>query len=347
MGRWHGRGGLPHRGSLGAGLRASLSKLLIRGVLPSATAVGTLNWFLRLAGSFSVPVLRLVAGVSAAVAVGLLAHMAVDKLSEPRGEPDRLAKDVVDMARALHLDHRYRAVIDYRTWASRLLQRLGQPQARAELGEMALHASRVEGDQMAQASILIDDLGYNLFLMGPIERAVANIEDGMVLLDSLLPDPEALVEPDPLCVVLLVKARRHLAAIKADTRDFAGARSVLQAAIIDAQALSTPWRQIALAKLQYAAAYILDKELTARVSTNGQLALDGPTIRKLEDAIGGCREAIIVFRAAANLDWEARTASLLPELLRRSAPGWKVREAEEQAKAIRQQQACYRKTLQD
>jgi len=118
-------------------------------------------------------------------------------------------------------------------------------------------------------------------------------------------------------------------------------------AIIDAQALSTPWRQIALAKLQYAAAYILDKELTARVSTNGQLALDGPTIRKLEDAIGGCREAIIVFRAAANLDWEARTASLLPELLRRSAPGWKVREAEEQAKAIRQQQACYRKTLQD
>ncbi len=82
---------------------------------------------------------------------------------------------------------------------------------------------------MAQASILIDDLGYNLFLMGPIERAVANIEDGMVLLDSLLPDPEALVEPDPLCVVLLVKARRHLAAIKADTRDFAGARSVLQA----------------------------------------------------------------------------------------------------------------------
>jgi hypothetical protein len=334
-----------HSVGLRTRLRALASRLVSR-LVPWATAVGIFTLLLQLIDdSFPAWLLRILTAVTSGLAAGLLVYVCIEELSKPTDEHDRLAKDIVEAARALYDDQRHRAVIEFRASASIVLQLLGKWSARAELGKIALWSSRAEGDRLAQASILVDDLGWSVFAGGDIHRALFSIEDGIALLNTMLDDPGTPLADRDQLLNLRAKARRHLVAVKVELRDFDGARSVLQAASGDAQQLSEPLQVVASAKLEYAAAYVLDRELLARLGSAGRLTPDGSAVRQLEETVSRCRSAITVFRERANLEWEARTATVLPPLLRRYAPDWEVNEAEAQAAAIQRQRARHRKTL--
>lgn len=332
-----------------AGLRTRLrvlaSRLLTR-LVPWGTAVGIFTLLLQLVDdSFPLWLLRILTAVSSGLAAGLLVYVSIEELSKPTDEHDRLAKDIVEAARALYDDQRHRAVIEFRASASIVLQLLGKWSARAELGEIALSSSRAEGDRLAQASILVDDLGWSIFAGGNVQRALISIEDGIALLNTMLTDPGTPLADRDQLLNLRAKARRHLVAVKVELLDFDGARSVMQAAHGDAQQLSEPLQAVALAKLEYAAAYVLDRELLAQLGAAGRVPPDSSAVRQLEETVARCRGAVTVFRERANLEWEARTATVLPSLLRRYAPDWEVNEAEAQAAAIQRQRARHRKTL--
>ena len=326
-------------------LRALASKLLKRAA-PWAVGFGACTFVLEMVdGAFPAWLLRIATAFSTGIAVGLLAHVCIEELSTPANEHDRLAKDIVDTAQALHDDQRHRAVIDFRASASIVLQLLGNWTARADLGRIALRSSQAIGDRLAQASILLDDLGWSTFALGDVQLAMTKLEDAIGLLNTMLDVPRTPAPDRDQLLDLRAKARRHLVAVKTELRDFASASSILEAARRDARQLSEPFQGPALAKLDYAESYVLHHELSVDLGPEGRVLADSPSGRRLEAAVARCRGAIMIFRGRANLEWEARTADLLPSLLRRYAQAWEVDEAKAMAAAIQRQRARNRKTL--
>jgi hypothetical protein len=288
--------------------------------------------------------LRLLLAASTGLVVGLLVRLAIGEPTKPVNN-DQLAEVVVDRAQALHDDHRHQAVVDFRASASVVLQLLEEWDCRAQLGEIALRSAQALGNRLAQASIFVDDLGWSTFKVGDVDRALINIANGIDLLTKMLDDPKTQPDERDRVLDLRAKARRHLVAVLVRQRDFDDARSVLEVARASARQLSRPLEVIALAKLDYAEAHVLDGELGASLGAEGRVAANSPDARQLQEIVARCRAAADVFTDHANLEWEAHVADLLPRLLRRYAPDWEIKEAEARAAAIERQRAHHRTTL--
>lgn len=289
----------------------------------------------------SVPfwIVRTLVASSAGIATTAVSLFLGQRWMSAKRDPPTLAGVIVQHTRVLRARQQNRAVIEFRAWASPILQSIQAYGARAELGDLVREACEILGDRATVAGVLVDELGWNVFADGDAESAVANIQEGIRILNDLITHSLDGDQDRHLYVDLRAKAWRHLAGIKAVQGQFGSAHRALEAAQRDAQNLIPPFRAIALAKLDFANGFIVSLQIAAQLAPGTQVAACGTHAHALRDAVQRCRSAAVIFRATRNLEWEGRVLRLLPELLGHYEREPAVREAKAQAEAIEQQLA--------
>jgi hypothetical protein len=124
------------------------------------------------------------------------------------GDPYRMfAAGILAYGRVLHDQRRDTALLRLRHDVGLTLHVLGFHSERAVLGEWALESAQFTDDKLEIVSILIDELGWNNYLLGKAEAAL-NIEKAIRLADRL---PAGVGEPRRS--LLVAKAYRHLGVI--------------------------------------------------------------------------------------------------------------------------------------
>jgi hypothetical protein len=122
-----------------------------------------------------------------------------------------MVEAILGYAEILARHHKDRALLAVRASVSRTLHLLGAHRQRVRLGTLSLHAAQRVRDLEAEASILLDDLGWANHEVGDRQRARQSITEAIELLQEA-----ARATPDtvPVAVrLLLVRGHRHLGAM--------------------------------------------------------------------------------------------------------------------------------------
>ena len=143
---------------------------------------------------------------------------------------EALAAATLAYARELHDDGRDSALVAFRSNISETLHILGQHAARGELGALAIDAATVLDNPLAQAEILVDDLGWGSYMQGEVVTAVENISTAQTTAERALTESS---ERSLDLSLVAARAIRHRAIIQAQehtvdtTDDLLTAQSLL------------------------------------------------------------------------------------------------------------------------
>ena len=247
---------------------------------------------------------------------------------------------LLDYARRLSSEGRYRALLQLRANESLTLHILGRHSQRVELGWLALEAAAVLDAQADRAEVLIDDLGWAFFLLGKPADAKANITRGIEIATKLRKSSLELSPAHLRASVFEARGRRHLVLIEA--ADSATAIEGCLAALDDALELLSVHSQddsdlIRRETAQLHHAYALGAAMHLRINKSGELSPTDTIGRQLaEEAIARLERAAGEF---AVLGDDARLAKSLV-LSARLHEG--LREPIEAAEAAAQAEAAIR-----
>lgn len=321
--------------------RAIVSWLVSNRKLPSLVRLCAIFGFfwglLQASNNFKVPVIPnnwrglLVYGLIS-VATFLAVELAVLNATRPRpsADVDRtpeqvFATSLLHYARSLAAEGQYKdqAILELRSWSSRLLHLVGAVKERTELGQIALTAAGALQDRQTQASILIDDLGWSLYESGDAVTAEANIEEAIRILDEEL----AQHPSNATCVSLKVKAMRHVANIRAQRLPLDQARKQFTAAQDEADLLAGVDQEHHIAQLQHSEAEVILRHLDHDLTPSGQVDPTGNNAQVLVEAITLAQAAEDTFRATGDTEREAKALNVKVLLLAHDTRKQKYREA--------------------
>jgi len=134
---------------------------------------------------------------------------------------------ITDEAEKMLEEGRNEEILRRRSNFSRSLWVEGKPNERIKLGEIAKEAAIRLGDIKAQTEILIDDLGWTLVSVQKYKEAKEYLAHGLICAISINDN------------YLAAKAKRHLAGISLEGKDFTTAKALMQEAEIFANKIDT------------------------------------------------------------------------------------------------------------
>lgn len=266
--------------------------------------------------------------VSAFLAVELLILNATRPRPEAAAanDPEQVfAAGLINYARSLAAEGQYKdqAILELRSWSSRLLHLMGAEKERTELGQIALTAAGALQDRQTQASILIDDLGWSLYKAGDASAAEDNIEEALRIIDEVLSN-----DPDNSTYVSLkAKAIRHLSNIRADRLALTEARKQFIAAREVADRLTGVERDHHVAQLQHSEAEVILNDLERDLTPSGQIDPSGRLATLLYEAIALAEDAEKTFNSLGDAEREAKVLKVRVQLLAHDTRKQKYREA--------------------
>lgn len=248
------------------------------------------------------------------VEIALLRRRAVNDEEESSKSPEEaFAEGLLRYARELSSEtaRRDEAVLELRSWSSRTLHLMGAHAARVELGMIALASATAIKDDIAEASILIDELGWSMYRAGREDEALQNLAEALEVIavaESLHPTPE-LRE-------LRAKATRHIANIRGPRADQPERDRLVNAARMAANGLEEPTRALHLAQVDHTEASLLLNELDRGLGENGKVDPSGDLARVLDRALVLTDAADKAFCDAGDRERELKVAQLRVSLLR-------------------------------
>jgi tetratricopeptide (TPR) repeat protein len=243
-----------------------------------------------------------------------------------RESPERVfAAGLITYARSLSSEgqEKDQAVLELRSWSSRLLHLMGAFRERIELGQIALEAAAALQDQRTQASILIDDLGWSLYKASEKETAIANIEEALRIVNESLKNAPA----DESLISLKTKALRHIANIRAETQNITEARHSLDAARQAAEELIGPEYELNCAQIDHSEAEIILRHIDRNIGPTGQADPSGELGKLLGDALVLAEHAESIFSNLGDGEREAKALKVKVLLLAHDTRKQKYREA--------------------
>ncbi len=274
----------------------------------------------------------LVYGIASLV-VFLSIELIILNVTRPRPSLERaaaspeevFAEGLISYARSLAAVGQYKdsAILDLRSWSSRLLHLMGAVQQRIELGQIALTAAAALQDRQTQASILIDDLGWSIYKVHDSDTALANITEAVRIIDEAL----AGDAPNASYLSLKVKALRHIANIKADTSSLADARSYFAKPREIADQLEGAERELNNAQIDHSEAEVLLRRIDREVGATGQVDPTGSLVKLLNEAITFAETAESTFNSLGDTEREAKALKVKVQLLVHDTRKEKYREA--------------------
>lgn len=230
---------------------------------------------------------------------------------------EEFAKDLGVYARSLSecVPPQDRALLDLRRWCSRLLHLNGSHVERAEIGQLALGAAASMGDDLAQASILIDDLGWGLHASGDSKGGRTGVVEGVLHLDSVVNNGVERTE----AAELRLKGLRHLVTIDvALGKDVADALQATESLVSEAEALPEPARSLHLAQLKHLSAALVSQYLADELGPNGVVDSTGEMGTLLVGAIRDSQEAEVSFGKLGDVERQVKSLRIHVDLLRRT-----------------------------
>ena len=124
-----------------------------------------------------------------------------------------LAEAAVRYARELHAEGRDRALVSFRSNISETLHIIGQHKARGELGALAMDAASGLGNTLAEAEILVDDLGWGAYMQDDVDSALENISSAeSIALEAISTTPDRASD----LTIVAARAIRHRSIIEAE-----------------------------------------------------------------------------------------------------------------------------------
>ncbi len=249
-----------------------------------------------------------------------------EQVHDQRHPGNVFADSLIDYAEALSSEgnRREQAILELRSWSSRLLHLTGAAAQRAELGQIALNAATALEDRITQASILIDDLGWSLYEVGSREAALENIGEAIQLLDDELAQPGASKD---ILLDLKVKALRHRANVTAQTLDLAPGRALFAEPRQLISGLPQALADIHAAQLDHSEAELISRYLGKQVGENGQVDPTGQLNDLLRDALILSQQAEDTFSNNGDHEREAKVLKLRVRLLAHDTRKQRYREA--------------------
>jgi tetratricopeptide (TPR) repeat protein len=236
------------------------------------------------------------------------------------------AEGLISYARSLAEEGQYKdqAILELRSWSSRLLHLMGAVKERTELGQIALTAAAVLQDKPTQASILIDDLGWSLYKAGDRGAAEANIEEAVRILgEELSRDPQ-----NSICLSLKAKAVRHVANIRADGLPLPDARKQFVEARALLSALVGLDRELNVAQIKHSEAEVILHHLEQELrSPSAQVDPSGNLAKLLNEAVQLAEDAELSFKSLGDIEREAKALKVKTQLLAHDPRKQKYREA--------------------
>lgn len=210
----------------------------------------------------------------------------------------------INYAKQLKEDGKYNRVIDLRNSLSHSFHLSGLHIARGKLGEIAYDSAVSNGNELTQASILIDDLGWAVHLCGHSSDAIKNIEKGINILDNLHSDE---VHFNVTSKLLKAKAYRHISFITRiqDIRSKNIEKSEIIVNDLKTNESLTPFfkREIdtGQAQILYAKAKFIAQSLN--LDSEGKLGTgEKDRITQASDALSLVNQAIEIFRSIPDID---------------------------------------------
>jgi hypothetical protein len=219
----------------------------------------------------------------------------------------RMVEATLRYAEVLAEQHKDRALLALRASASRTLHLLGAHQDRVRLGALSLHAAQRVGDVEAEASILLDDLGWANHEVGADDDARQSIVEAIDLLkDAAGPLPDAV----PVAVrVLLVRGHRHLGAM-VEPSDLPAALAHIAEAEAAMAGLPEQTRRTEQAALDVVRGDLVATHF-ARTRGPGSRFPDGTAeATQVSDAMSRVDSAVDVFETVGDLERAAKAAAI-------------------------------------
>jgi hypothetical protein len=209
---------------------------------------------------------------------------------------------------------------------------------RAIIGQLALGAAAALNDPVEQASILIDDLGWGLYLLQRPSEAKENIDEALNLLTvSDMPTPTPVIE-------LSIKAKRHLVSIEFERNpDVAAARNQLDLIRKEASTLQEPSLSHHLAQLNHTEAVFVLRHITAQLGQRGVVDPTGELAALHQEGIFCVTKAEEVFGKLGDIERQVKSLKVAAELLRHGRQSSRLHAAE--SRLARVQAVASRKLL--
>ncbi|GAA1843544.1 hypothetical protein GCM10009687_06370 [Asanoa iriomotensis] len=227
------------------------------------------------------------------------------------------------------------AILELRSWSSRLLHLMGATTERTELGQIALAAAAALQERDTQIDILIDDLGWSLFEHGDPDTAISNIGEALRMIENRLVSSPG----DVVALGAKVKALRHLANIESRNKDLPSARADIGTARAAASNLSGAERDLHLAQLDHSEAEIILTAINKSVGPTGQVDPSGTQSALLNEASRLAECAETVFHGLSDHEREVKALKTKVDLLVHDTRKEKFREADARLRRLQREVA--------
>jgi len=226
---------------------------------------------------------------------------------------------------------RDQALLELRRWCSRLLHLNGSHKERAQIGRLALGAAAALHDKFTEASILIDDLGWGLYVQGRASEGNEGVSEGIAVIENM---PEA-ERNRPEVIDLLIKARRHLLTIQfTNDRAIDVALQGVRALSDEAAALPQPAQALHIAQLGHTEAALIHQYLDTMLGPQGQVDPTGRLHDLYQRAIDCSRSAESCFAELGDIERQLKALKMHVELLRHGPPSTRLHTAESRLRRL-------------
>jgi hypothetical protein len=226
---------------------------------------------------------------------------------------------------------RDQALLELRRWSSRLLHLNGSHRQRTEIGHLALGAAASLNDRFAEASILIDDLGWSVYSQGLTLEAEASVAEGISILDSL---PESEHEK-PEVKELHIKGRRHLTTLHFVTsRDIQEVQDSVASLLPTAEELPEPASSLNVAQLNHTEAALIHSYLDGEVGPHGRVDPTGQLQTLYSRALDLSAEAERRFGEIGDVERQVKALKLHVELLKHGGPPTRLNAGESRLRRL-------------
>jgi hypothetical protein len=167
-------------------------------------------------------------------------------------------------------------------------------------------------DPDTQVAILLDDLGWSVHEAGDSATAIANIREGLSLLDERIGTPSG---QESALVELKCKGLRHLANIESGTTTLEGARAMLSEPRRLSTSLVGPAKDLNEAQIDHSEAQMILRYLDGQLGKAGQVDPTGQNAQLLSEAENLAESAERRFRALGDVEREAKALKTTVQLL--------------------------------
>ena len=205
------------------------------------------------------------------------------------------------------------AILELHRRSSRLLHLTGNNKQREQLGRIALGSAVAAEDNLTQAAVLIDDLGWGVFQQGKIKDAKENIIEGLKLLACIEVEEEQL----PMVLELTLKGKRHLAGINfnAEKRIDKGLASIEELRSLAAK-LPEGLQGMHVAQLHFLEASFINKYFASNTQENTVLDKTGEKYSLYKKGVENVKKAEDLFKNFADIDRQVKALNLYVKLLK-------------------------------